>query len=120
MKKTVILAGAVLACTLFLHAEDVNPYPYPWPPVDSSSSSSSSSVDPFIGDFTVIGMGKDGSIALSNNVFYRPVKHHYRKAAQYWKLNDTVRLLHSEKRSEYVLINLRNGKTIKADILEYD
>lgn len=118
MKK---MGAALFAFIAFLPLIDLNAH-------SSCSSSSFFNTEPNgrpdrdrkVGDFRMIGRARGKSVALSNNIFYEPTNKAGRKKTKHWKIGDVIRLLRTKHECRFVLINLRNGNTVRTNVLNLD
>ncbi len=85
----------------------------------SGSSSSSESQGSLVGTFDLLGIGRDNSIFLSNNIYYKPTRKESARILKRWQLNDKIRVVAYEHH-RYVLANLDTGDAIKTKIYDWD
>jgi len=84
----------------------------------SDSSSSSKTQGSIVGTFGMLGIGRDNSILLSNNVYYKPTRKESARLLRRWQLNDQIRVL-KVKDHRYVLANLDTGDAIKTRVYDW-
>lgn len=82
----------------------------------SSSSSSSSGITWRVGDFALVAFTTDQKVVLGNNRVYEGVGNEAKAVMANWLLHDVIRVLGTEHRKTFLLINLATGETVRTHV----